>query len=95
MVQILSKDGSSSFLKTTITHTQNPTNGSWWMVQILSKPTAAFYPESHQQQLVDYFRSFLKQQPPLPKIPPTAVGGYFRSSLQNEDQKNTPTSCVH
>src|ERR1700752_1587017 len=38
----------------------NPTNGSWWMVQILSTQKAT-------QRLV--------------QIPPTAVGGWFRSFL--------------
>jgi hypothetical protein len=59
----------------------NPTNGSWWMFQILSQE------QSHQRQLVDASDLFYRQCPGRRTIPPTAVGGCFRSF-----PKNNPTN---
>src|ERR1700754_2319821 len=62
----------------------NPTNGSWWMVQILSTLRPANVSvQSHQRQLVDGSNPFyLAVRQPVGPIPPTAVGGWFRSFLQ-------------
>jgi hypothetical protein len=59
----------------------NPTNGSWWMVQMLSTcENSTPHPEIHQRQLVDCSDPFYRELDALPKeIPPTAVGGWFRS----------------
>src|SRR5215217_9098599 len=63
---------------------RNPTNGSWWIVQILSTNTVPpSSRESHQRQLVDRSDPFYKHgTPEFSGIPPTAVGGSFRSFLQ-------------
>jgi len=90
-------DGSDPFYKASANAQSNPTNGSWWMVQIL-------YKQSHQRELVDGSDPFYKasanpqnnptngswwmvrilstrHQPTHKIIPPTAVGGWFGSFL--------------
>jgi len=49
----------------------------------------ALHKKSHAQQCGDMFKSNL-QEPPLRtfRIPPTAVGGWFRSSLQLQEAAN-------
>src|SRR5215510_44973 len=68
----------------------NPTNGSWWIVQVLSTNIRLFVShESHQRQLVDRSSPFYKHPTfCLPRIPPTAVGGSFKSFLQNRRPLN-------
>jgi len=47
--------------------------------------------ESHPRQWVDCFRSFLHPSSELNVIPPTAVGGYFRS-FARRNLNNPPTT---
>jgi hypothetical protein len=58
---------------------RNPTNGSW---------NAERAKQSHQRQLVDVSDPVYEQRPTCKTIPPTAVGGYFRSDL------NEPPTAV-
>ena len=63
----------------------NPANGSWRMVQVQATRSRRLgtITKSHQRQLVDCSGSSYKE--PVPwhdrQIPPTAVGGLFRSCL--------------
>src|SRR6266566_3061989 len=63
---------------------KNPTNGSWWMVQIQPAFGADRFLESHQRELVDVSDPASKEIDLRSlRIPPTAVGGWFRSSLRS------------
>src|SRR6266404_4292860 len=66
----------------------NPTNGSWWMVQIQPIKTCSETNKSHQRQFVDgsdpTYKDLLRNQ----QIPPTAVGGWFRSCPQKDVLRN-------
>jgi hypothetical protein len=68
----------------------NPTNGSWWMVQVQATKTRSSS-ESHQRQLVDGSSPSYKDAL-IFRIPPTAVGGWFKSKLQTRWLLPNPTN---
>ncbi|HLE63467.1 MAG TPA: hypothetical protein VI750_10015, partial [Pyrinomonadaceae bacterium] len=53
---------------------ENATNGSWWMVQIVSTN---------------------REQRRAKRMPPTAVGGWFRSFLQTERPAARPENATN
>jgi hypothetical protein len=70
----------------------NPTNGSWWMVQVQpTKRNALRVTKSHQRQLVDSSSPAYKtQRTQSQQIPPTAVGGWFKSCLLKLAPESAP-----
>src|SRR5215217_6541006 len=85
-------DRSNAFYPRTTQRPGNPTNGSWWIVQMLSTRELPSDLEIPPTAVGGSFKCFLPENYSATlKSPPTAVGGSFKCFLR-EDLKYPPTA---